>query len=75
MADDNNFGNIKTYAFIVDNEFACLFRFPSTGNPKIEMLTAALSSNPIVYDVTGSNVPEDGAGWTWDGNKLIQIES
>jgi hypothetical protein len=66
--------DIKTYALVVDGEFACLFRFPKVGNPSIEMITAALSSKPEVVDMTGTGIPDDGTGWYWDGSNLLKEE-
>ena len=62
--------NIKTYALIVDGEFACVLKMPSLGNPKMEMISAALDSNPIVVDMTDTDFPDDGSGWIWNGSKL-----
>jgi hypothetical protein len=70
----NNINDLKTYALVVDGEFACLLRFPKVGNEKIEMVTAALSSRPEVIDMTETDITEDGSGWYWDGSNLLKEE-
>ena len=70
----HNFGNTKTYALVVDGEFACTLKMPSTGNPTLEMITAALSSSPVVIDMTDTGFPADGIGWVWNGNTLVRGE-
>jgi len=62
--------NMKTYAIIVDGEFACVLKMPSLGHPKVEMISAALSSNPVVVDMTDEDFPDDGIGWVWNGYQL-----
>jgi hypothetical protein len=71
---ENVYSDIKTYALVIDGEFACVLKMPSTGNPKVEMISAALSSNPVVVDMTGSDFPDDGNGWTWNGTRLEKAE-
>jgi hypothetical protein len=66
--------NMKTYALVVDGEFACILKMPSTGHPKLEMTTAALSSNPAVIDMTDTDIPDDGSGWSWNGSTLVKAE-
>jgi hypothetical protein len=47
---------------------------PSVGNSKVEMLSAALSSNPVIVDMTGTDFPDDGIGWSWNGTSLEKAE-
>jgi hypothetical protein len=70
----NQYSDIKTYALVVDGEFACVLKMPSIGNPKLEMISAALSSNPVIVDMTGIDFPDDGTGWTWNGTELEKAE-
>ena len=37
-----------SYALVVNNEFACIFKYPLEGNQIIENNTAALKSNPKI---------------------------
>jgi hypothetical protein len=67
---ENELTNMKTYALVVDGEFACVLKMPSLGHPKIEMISAALGSNPVVLDMTNTDFPDDGNGWVWNGSQL-----
>jgi hypothetical protein len=60
------------YALIVDGEFAVSIIYPESmeGNPSVELINAALQSNPVVVDVTGKYLPPPASGWTWDGTKF-----
>jgi hypothetical protein len=66
--------SMKTYALVVDGNFACLLKMPSSGHPRLEMTTAALSSNPVVVDMSNTDIPEDGSGWLWNGSTLVKAD-
>jgi len=67
---NEEYGPLKVYALIVEGELACYLRFPSKGVPRIEMVNAALSSNPIVIDATDMELFPEASGWTWDGEEF-----
>jgi|688.fasta_scaffold168117_5 hypothetical protein len=71
---ENVYSDIKTYALVIGGEFACVLKMPSVGNSKVEMLSAALSSNPVIVDMTGTDFPDDGIGWSWNGTSLEKAE-
>lgn len=43
---------MATYALVVDNKFACTFKYPVDGNEILEKNTAALKSNPKIALIT-----------------------
>ena len=62
--------SLREYALIVDGEFVATIKHPALGHTKIEIVTAALKSNPTVVDVTGLEIPPIASGWTWNGNSF-----
>lgn len=66
----NTYSEVKTYALVVNGEFACVLKMPSVGNSKVEMISAALSSDPVIVDMTNTDFPDDGIGWIWNGTIL-----
>jgi hypothetical protein len=52
VAEDNTIiqpvFTMVSYALVIDNEFACIFKYPLEGNQIIENNTAALKSNPKI---------------------------
>jgi hypothetical protein len=48
---------VYSYALFVDNEFACVFYFPATGDDYTDRTTAALQSNPTITLDADSDIP------------------
>ncbi len=65
--------DFKRYAIIVDGEYTCSLLVPHTMNEKAAMQAAALSSNPVIVDITGMfPVPPDASGWLWTGSEFVE---
>ena len=66
------YNSLREYALVIDGEFIATIKYPSAGHAKIEAITAALQSNPVIVDVTDIDVPPSLSGWTWNGTTFSE---
>lgn len=77
MSQFNLSNKMRRYALIVDGEYVTSIVYPETreGSNDLEIINAALQSNPTVVDITGKKIPPSASGWLWDGTNFNPPQS
>jgi len=67
---NNKLSDIKKYALVVNDEYATSFYYASKGSSEVELVTAALQSNPTIVSIP-SDTPSSGKYNIFINNELV----